>query len=247
MGADDIAAIERATVAAVSPTAQEELAGWLLPFDAGVVNRAKSAVPLSHDPPALDLIAAIESRYLERGMRPLLRLPAVAAFDACRDALARRGWAETGKPVHVQVAPAAGVRAFTREPPADTDSRPDPGWASVFLGEGFDPVAGASRVAILSRAPDALFASVRENDDTVAAGMGAYSHGWASVHGMRTAQRCRGRGLAGRVLAALAHGALARGMERMFLQVEAGNDAAISLYRRAGFATAWNYSYWTPR
>ena len=40
----DIEAIERATVAAVAPEACEELDGWLLPFDRGIVKRARSAV-----------------------------------------------------------------------------------------------------------------------------------------------------------------------------------------------------------
>ena len=56
---------------------------------------------------------------------------------------------------------------------------------------------------------------------------------------MRTAQGIRGRGLAGRVLASIAQEAIQRGIERMFLQVEEGNAAALALYRRAGFAIAW--------
>ena len=66
---------------------------------------------------------------------------------------------------------------------------------------------------------------MRENGATVAAGAMAFGHGWASVHGMRTEQSQRGRGLAGRVLAGLA-------------------QAALALYRRAGFETRWQYCYW---
>ena len=100
------------------------------------------------------------------------------------------------------------------------------------------PADGASRVAALGRAPGSLYASVREGGQTVAAGRGApFRHGWVSVHGMRTAPAWRGRGLAGRVLAALADAAMARGVARCFLQVEAGNAAAQALYRRAGFVT----------
>jgi hypothetical protein len=84
---------------------------------------------------------------------------------------------------------------------ADIDSAPDDAWAALFLGEGFDPVDGAHRVRTLSRAKGTLYASVREGGRTVAAGAIAFSHGWASVHGMRTDQAQRGRGLAGRVLA----------------------------------------------
>jgi len=43
-----VEAIERATVQAVSPDARVEIPGWILPFDAGTVGRAKSAVPLVH-------------------------------------------------------------------------------------------------------------------------------------------------------------------------------------------------------
>jgi len=64
------------------------------------------------------------------------------------------------------------------------------------------------------------------------------------VHGMRTEQSQRGRGLARRVLAGLAQAALERGFERVFLQVDAHNAAAHALYRRAGFSTQWQYRYW---
>jgi N-acetylglutamate synthase len=127
---------------------------------------------------------------------------------------------------------------------AQVDAAPDAAWAALFMGEGFDPVDGASRVAALARAPGSLYASVREGGHTVAAGAAAFSHGWVSVHGMRTAPAWRGRGLAGRILAALAGAATARGVARCFLQVEEGNTAAHALYRRAGFVPAWSYEYW---
>jgi len=240
----DIEAIDRATVAAVSPHAQEELAGWLLAFDAGTVGRARSAVPLSHEPPPGAILDEIQSRYAAHGLPPMLRLPLGGAFAACRDELARRGW-EQGKPTHVQVAQTEAVMRVSEAPLAATRDAPDDAWAAVFLGEGFDPVDGASRVATLRRAPGALFATIEQDGAAVAAGMGAFSHGWASVHGMRTALAQRGRGLAARVLATFARAAQGKGIARMFLQVEAHNASALALYRRAGFTTAWTYSYWT--
>lgn len=239
----DIEAIERATVAAVSPQALEEIRGWLLPFDSGTVGRAKSAVPLAHDAPDSTVLEDIEARYAARALPVMWRLPNIPAFDVFSTLLRARGY-EASKPTHVQTAAVTSVMKVSPGPLAQTALRPDAEWAAVFVGEGFDPVDGASRVATLSRAPDAVFASIRDCDETVAAGMGGFSHGWASVHGMRTAQHCRGRGLAGRLLAALAHAAQLRGMERIFLQVEASNTSALALYRRAGFATAWTYSYW---
>jgi len=243
MTPQDIEAIERATVAAVSPQAQEEIAGWLLPFDTGTVGRARSAVPLAHSAPHAAVIEEVESRYAARHLPVMWRVPDLVAFDAFVQLLRNRGY-QAGKPTHVQTAAVARVMTLSPGPFAQTATFPDAGWASVFVGEGFDAVDGASRVATLSRAPGALFASIREGDETVAAGMGGFSHGWASVHGMRTAQHCRGRGLAGRVLATLARAAQSRGIERIFLQVEAHNASALALYQRAGFTTAWTYSYW---
>lgn len=243
MTSDDIETIERATLAAVAPEALEEISGWLLPFDSGTVGRATSAVPLAHTSPDPRSLRQIEERYAARGRPAVLRIPCAAAFDRLREALARSGYAAS-KPTQVHTASTSVVQQVSTDAPADIASQPDAGWAEVFLGEGFDPVDGASRVRTLSRAAGTLFASLKQDGRTVAAGAAAFGHGWASVHGMRTAQACRGQGLAARVLASLAAAALSRGYPRMFLQVEANNPPAQALYRRAGFGPAWTYTYW---
>lgn len=243
MTSSDIESIERATVAAVSPEAVEEFQGWLLPYDGGTVSRAHSAVPLRHAPFDVGMVDQIEARYRARGLRAVFRLANEACFDGLRQELAGRGY-RAGKPVLVQVATVHAMRKTSAATPAETTDSPDAAWAALFLAEGFDPVDGASRVKALSRAHGSVYASVRENGKTVAAGAGAFSHGWASVHGMRTDQGFRGRGLAGRVLAGIADIALRRDIARVFLQVEDVNVSALALYRRAGFETAWSYDYW---
>ena len=243
MNPAQIEAIERATVHAVSPDAQSEISGWILPFDAGTVGRAKSAVPLAHAPPQPSVLQEIEATYAQRGLPAMLRIPVVPAFDGFRSMLARQGYREEIL-TEVHIARACSVRAVSGGAPAELLAMPDQAWASVFRGEGFDAVDGASRVQKLGRAAGSRFALIREDDRPVASGAGAFSHGWASVHGMRTAQGSRGRGLAGRVLATLAGAAMANGYNDVFLQVAAVNAAAKSLYRRAGFAPAWMYSYW---
>ncbi|MBA3594436.1 MAG: GNAT family N-acetyltransferase [Polaromonas sp.] len=244
MKTGDVETIERATAAAVSPQAIEEVDGWLLAFDSGTVGRAKSAVPLQY-PSATEaslLIDRIEARYAARGLPAQFRLARSSCFDEVRAELRRRAY-RAEQPTQVQLGPVSKVRAVSAVL-ADVDLAPDAAWAALFVGEGFDPVDGASRVAALGRAPGSLYASVREGGRTVAAGAAAFSHGWVSVHGMRTAPAWRGRGLAGRILAALAEAAPARGMARCFLQVEDGNASAQALYRRAGFGLAWTYEYW---
>jgi N-acetylglutamate synthase len=241
----DIANIERATIAAVSPEAVEELPGWQLPFNKGTVGRAISAVPLTHtfDGEAESLVALIESRYVAHGFKAAFRLPDVASFAPLRAYLAKAGY-RMEQPTLVQTTSSLTMRAVADTLLAEVADTPDGAWAQLFLGEGFDPVDGAHRVALLSRAQGTAYASMRQNGETVAGGASSFSHGWASVHGMRTAQRHRGQGLAKQVLASLAQTALDRGYDKVFLQVEVENSSALALYQQAGFKTAWRYAYW---
>lgn len=238
----DVESVERATLAAVPPQAQEELPGWLLGLDRGTVGRAHSAVPLRHVAPDAGVLPAIEARYQAHGLAPVLRLPRLASFEALQTTLAARGYAP-GKPVLVQVGTVQAMCAVSAGTGVDLTSTPGEGWAAVLLGEGFDPVDGASRLGILRRAKQSVFASVRVQGQVVAVGSACFSHGWCGIHGMRTAPAYRGRGLASRILAVLAAEARSRDIERAFLQVEEANPAQ-ALYRRAGFASAWVYEYW---
>ena len=248
MDSTDIANIERATITAVSPQAVEELPGWLLPFNIGTVGRAISAVPLSHDfqQDAASLVAQIEARYTAHGFKAAFRLPDVASFAPLRQYLATLGYRKE-QPTLVQTGHVLVMRQLIDRPKAEVADTPDAAWAQLFLGDGFDPVDGAHRVTLLSRAQGTAFASVRQDGETVAGGAGSLSHGWASVHGMRTVLSHRRQGLAKHVLASLAQIALDRGFENVFLQVEAENLAAQAVYQQAGFQTAWQYAYWRKR
>jgi GNAT superfamily N-acetyltransferase len=239
----DIASIERATLAAVPPDATEELPGWLLGLDHGTVGRAHSAVPLQHTQADPAVLPAIEARYAAHGLRAVFRIPAAAAFDGMRAALTQSGYAQQ-QPTVAQVGTVAAMAAFSDGLGVDIAPAPGAAWASVFLGDGFDPTDGAHRVRLLGRAQQAVFANISIDGQAVACGTSSFSHGWASVHGMRTVPAQRGQGLASRILGALAREAQARGIDKVFLQVEAANTGAQALYQRAGFATAWGYAYW---
>jgi len=244
----DIEAIERATLDAVPPGTVASEGAWLLGLDHGTVGRAHSAVPLSHEAADVvdgSVVGRVELRYVQEGLRAVFRVPALPAFDAVCAELSRRGY-RAGKPTRTFTGTVAGMKTLAGKATALVMPQPDDAWRAVFLGEGFDPVDGASRVQILSRARHAAFACVRDNGATVAAGMGSFSHGWASIHGMRTLASHRGQGLASGIIVALALEAEVRGIQRAFLQVEANNPAQ-ALYRRAGFEWAWDYAYWAKQ
>jgi len=239
----DVESLERATLAALPPQTVEELGGWLLALDGGTVGRAHSAVPLQHRAGGSGLVPAIEARYAAQGLRCVFRVPQLGAFEELRSRL-RDGGYEAEQPTFTLAGEVASVAALAE--PEDVTLAPslDDEWGAVFMGPGFDPVDGASRFAILRRGRSSMFAAVRIDGQIVAVGLGCFSHGWCGVHGMRTSPPFRGRGLASRILAALAHEAARRGIARVFLQVEQGNDAALRLYGKAGLRPAWGYEYW---
>jgi GNAT superfamily N-acetyltransferase len=236
----EIAALERDTVAAVAPPQMLEIGGWLVPLDNGTIGRAKSAVPLRHDlgPEALD---EIEAAYRERGLPPAFRIADVPSLGPVCAELARRGFAPA-QPTIVKIGSVEQLAAFS-EASANVLDRPDEAWAAVFLGEGFDPTDGAHRVAALTRSPDALYGAAGAGGRTQAVGVMSFGAAGAGVHGMRTAPAHRGQGLASAILAALGRAARARGVARVFLQVEEANPAR-TIYRRAGFSPVWRYHYW---
>lgn len=243
--AADVDAIERATLQAVAPEVVEALPGWLLPMDCGTVGRARSAVPLHHGPPDPVLLPLILDRYEARGFTAAFRLPDLPAFEPLQQALHRHGFVRQ-QPTLTQTAPidALLTGAVSADPAAALADTPDEAWMAMFLGEGLDPVDGASRARSLSRAMGTRYASLRENGHPQACGAASFGHGWLGVHGMRTAAAQRGRGLAGRLLRAMAREAEQRGISQAFLQVDATNAPALALYQKLGFSTAWAYAYW---
>lgn len=238
-----IADLERATLDAVAPPAVGAIDGWLLPFDNSTIGRAKSAVPLRHQGLDASQLDAIEALYAARGLQAAYRVADVAGLANIHAELRRRGY-HADQPTLVQVGTVRQMRQICQATPADVSATPNTVWSEVYVGNGFDPVDGAHRIQALSRSPHVVYASVQEDGQPVAAGTASLSQGWASIHGMRTALDRRGRGLAARVLAGLADAATAQGLERVFLQVEEDNQAALALYRRAGFTTVWRYHYW---
>lgn len=257
---DLVASIERATLAAVAPVRVTEQSGWLIPTSPGSLRRAKSAAPLRH--PGDDAFAnpadapgpvsAVVETYQQAGHQPLLRLPlgnAVLESAAVREGLSPSGCNAVMVGHTLELLQRASRRTDrTGSSPlvVHAGTEADTAWQSLFLGPGFDPVDGQCRIEHLSRSPCNRFFTAWWAEEPVACGAAALSHGWFSAHGMRTSQAHRGKGLATAVLRAMAEFALEQGYGQAFLQVEAENAAAVSLYQGLGLQTAWSYAYWQP-
>jgi ribosomal protein S18 acetylase RimI-like enzyme len=241
--------IERATLAAVSPQHVQELPGWLLPMDPGTVGRAYSAVPITHKRPELDVLDTVTQRYVWGGWPPVVRLPDLVQWQCAQAKLVANGW-RRGKSVCVMTARVATLcdrtgAALPQGARMTLEDHASSQWIGMFLGEGFDPVDGASRSQALARSKATRFAGVVIGADMVACGAASYCFGLFSAHGLRTAMGYRGRGLATFMLGGMAREAQRQGIADAFLQVESDNPAR-ALYERLGFSLAWQYQYWKP-
>jgi ribosomal protein S18 acetylase RimI-like enzyme len=238
-----VEAIERATFAAVPPQRLLELPGWLAGLDDGTVGRAHSAVPLQHGPAPQLPLHALEAAYAAQGLQPVFRLPRTAPFEPLARELAAAGYAPT-QPTVVQTA-TLPLSQGSGGVVVELKSEPDAAWARLFLGATANAADAVSRLGILRRAQETVYASVQAPDGALAAvGVCHLAHGWCGIHGMRTAAPWRGHGFATAILDAFERQAQAQGVRRAFLQVEEANTTAQSVYRRAGFGTAWAYTYW---
>jgi ribosomal protein S18 acetylase RimI-like enzyme len=239
----DIESLESATLDAVAPLEVGRLHGWLLPFDTTTVGRAISAVPTAHEAIDLDLITAIESCYAHRGLKVQFRIADVPGLTTLQERLRQEGYVPQ-QPTLTLVGRIHGWQTPSNGLPVQLSVVPSDTWMSVYLSADFDPIDGANRVKALSRSMHLVYASLSNETGAIAAGTASFSHGWASLHGLRTLALHRGKGHATRLISTLVREAQSKGFTRCFLQVEEGNAPAIHLYRGLGFQAAWRYHYW---
>ena len=149
-------------------------------------------------------------------------------------ALRERGF-EPRQPTLTLTGSVQALLAFHPGPPADVDRAPDAAWTAMFLGPGWTRQTVPAVRGCWLEGLQTRFVSLREGGQTLACGAAGLAEGWLSVHGMRTALAHRGQGPGPTRLAGHGREAQHRGIERVFLQVDASNAPALALYRRAGF------------
>ncbi|MEU6840777.1 GNAT family N-acetyltransferase [Streptomyces sp. NPDC046716] len=226
------------------PLEDERLGEWRLRAAEGYTKRANSVLPVG-DPgmPLDEALAHVHRWYAARGL-PVYAQAATGAEGTqellCAE-LTARGWTDES-PTEVRIGALAPVGdgpdpgaevVLTRQPSVD--------WLARYQRKGASEVA----LKVLCAGPSVWFATVPgEGDVPAAIGRCVVDGRWAGFGAVEVDPAQRRRGLATKVMTALARQALDEGASAAWLQVEADNEGARALYDRMGFATHHTYHYY---
>jgi len=235
--------IEDAALSSTQPAQQVFYDGWLLRHSPGRARRARSVNTLA--PGRLPLAQKLdhcETFYARHALPCIHRVTPFRAPEGFDAALAARGYAAGGD-TRVMALDLARIAPVSL--PAVHVQRldvADYGAAYAQLHGLSTAKAAAESERFARNAASTLYVAIRDGGDTVACGSASLDGALAGVFGMVTAEAQRGRGLARALVAALLADARAAGAATAYLQVEADNDPARSVYRKFGFSDC--YAYW---
>ncbi|WP_420035425.1 GNAT family N-acetyltransferase [Streptomyces sp. cg28] len=226
------------------PLESEPLGEWRLRVAEGYTKRANSVLPLG-DPglPLDDALTYVHQWYAARGL-PVYAQAATGAEGTqellCAE-LTARGWTDMS-PTQVRIAALAPV-GDQPDPGAEVvlTRQPSVEWLARYQRKGASEVA----LKVLCTGPSVWFATVPGAGGAPAAiGRCVVDGRWAGFGAVEVDPAQRRRGLATKVMTALARQALDEGASAAWLQVEADNEGARALYDRMGFATHHTYHYY---
>ncbi len=117
--------------------------------------------------------------------------------------------------------------------------------ACLYVSEE-DPGLKPALAEILSaiRPPSGFFMKQDPNNGAVATVLCVQDNDLAGILSLAVAQSHRREGLGTEMLSAALRWARLSGAKTAWLQVDAGNESALALYRRFGFGKAYSYRYW---
>jgi GNAT superfamily N-acetyltransferase len=240
----DVTVIETLAFRAWPAEVEEDASGWMLRCSPGLrARRINSATTPVSCPADVDVIPWIVEWFTQRGAHPLVRVLSVSdpAIDLRLEA-ERWRFESTTLTVTRDLDSVAEAG-----PGASIESKPSGAW--VEAKRRLTGMSDAGIASWLHRAAaiegQAGFASIAEDARVVSIGLGVIDGDRLGVFDLITDPAFRRRGLGRSLVAALERWACALGATRAYLQLEAGNAPAVSLYRDRGYAP--RYSYWYRR
>jgi ribosomal protein S18 acetylase RimI-like enzyme len=206
--------------------------GWLLRATPAVPRgRLNSALPLETDPD----LAVVEEFYAERGLPPQVQMTPRGGHPRLAAELDARGWGSRWTAL-VMSAPAGPPAAAGDVALLDA---PSPAWLEEWgaaEGRSAGDVAAHAEVVLSRVVGRAAFALC---DGAV--GIAVAEGSLCALFCVAVRPEFRRRGLASRVVGALANFGVERGATWLCLEVEERNVAGVRLYERLGFTREYAY------
>jgi N-acetylglutamate synthase len=218
------------------------LAGWTLRFADGYGHRPNSVAPLDFDGEYLEhAIAGVEVAYRRRGLKPMFQITPTCLPVDLPDVLRAKGYRSEGHST-VYVARSQAVIIACRADSVRDDAVED--FERLVLSGSKSPADGRERLDIVGslRIPQIAVTAMLDGKGR-ACGHGGAADGLVAINLVRTEEEFRRRGLARRVLGAVARWAAGQDCATLYLCVEDGNTPARTLYERIGFAPVYGYYY----
>jgi ribosomal protein S18 acetylase RimI-like enzyme len=248
-----LAAAEDAALNASAPPEQLWLDGWLVRLNPGKAKRARSVHALARGRrPLAAKIAEVQQLYAAAGLPCYFRLTPFSEPPGLEPQLAAAGFVREENTrvmvAHLGDRSPAAADALSPLPDGTALVRPSPeGYADAVgavRGSSATERAAHARRLIASPVPYLGQLLVRSADGAVlAGGQWAREGRFVGLYDVFTHPEHRRQGHASRLCAAMLAQAAAAGAKVAYLQVEAGNAAARSIYERLGFADAYGYHY----
>jgi GNAT superfamily N-acetyltransferase len=237
--------VEETGIAAWPALREVMYRGWLLRLGNGLSRRGNSANPTrGYRPPDPAFLAGCAAFYRRHKLPAVFRVPSLLDLGVAAR-LADAGYAAEGETC-VLYGPLAALPAAP-DPAVRLLPRPSPAWlAAMARLQGHTPRQARiyGRIVRLIAEP-AAFAVLDDGGGAAALGYGVIHDGLLCYASVVTAPARRRRGLAFRLVAALAAWARSQDAGGACLQVEADNAPARALYDRFGLARElYRYCYY---
>jgi GNAT superfamily N-acetyltransferase len=220
---------------------QERYDAWVLRWSSGGSRRANSVNAVGPSTyPLSEKIAHCERWFADRGAAATFRITELADPELDGE-LAGRGYVYSAA-THVMTAAITDQEAH---PAVTLSAVPSDEWLRTidYLSAADDAAIHKLRDQLLSSGGVSSFASIESDGRVAAIAVAIDLDGYTTIYNMNTAQDARRRGYARTILETLMANGRATGGSRAVLQVMDDNDAALALYRGAGFTTAYVYHY----
>jgi ribosomal protein S18 acetylase RimI-like enzyme len=243
---NSITDFEKMTAQAWPARESENLDGWIMRANYGVTWRANTVLPFA-DLKRISLEKALEvvkRYYKERGLPAAFKITTASRPIDLDDKLQQRGFVKRSE-TYVQTISIANLLGLETKIDVRLEDELISEWTSAYSNtREIDDFSLRTRLNIMRRIPfPKRFALGIIGRHNVGVGLGVLQGEWLALFSIRTIEQYRRMGVASTINRALVKWAQEQGAKNAYLQVEASNTPALSLYNSLGFETYYNYWY----